>query len=134
MNMMPEAHAAAVLYARSLNDMGVVNTVWRKRDSNVVSATTSGQGVHLLNQATDFDANIHLICETKGVREAGNLPNDIPNEDHGPIFFNVKVRGIADDPDGHGLPTHISGRTGAKLRDDMSNELASIAEQAGIDI
>lgn len=134
MSKMPPENAAAELYARSLRSMGVIQTAWRGDNSNIVRGTTTGKGVHLSNLAEDFEADVHLICDTERIRNAGNLPEDIPDEDHGPIFFNVKVHEVVDDPEGYGLPTHLAGRAGATLRDDMSNELASIAEQAGIDI
>lgn len=125
-------NAAAELYARSLQGMGVIDTAWRKDDSNVVCATTHGEGPHLMNQARDFDADVNLICETDKVRQAGNLPEDIPDGEHGRIYFNVRVHGIVDDFSGYGLPTHTPGPTGVSVKEDMDDELQAIATQAGV--
>lgn len=130
------AQAAAELYKRGLDDMGVIRSVWRKEDSTIVCATTQAKGVHLSNMAKDFDADVHLICDTGEVVAAGNVPEGVPVEEHGSVYFNVSVHGIADDPNGYGLPTHISGPAGATPadREDLPDSLVRLADVAGIDL
>lgn len=130
-NMSPE-QAAAELFARALSGMGVIDTAWRKPDTTVVCATTHGTGPHLMNQMHDFDADVHLICATEEVADAGNLPDTIDPDAHGDIYFNVTVHGIAEGWNGHGLPTHSSGRSGVTLRDD--DEMLALARAAGLDL
>lgn len=95
MRSAPQPHEinATARYVERLRSLGVIDTAWRKEGTNVACATTHGAGVHLLNFVESFDADVHLICDTDGVREAGNLPESIPDEDHGEIYFNVKVHG-----------------------------------------
>lgn len=119
-----DAEAAAELYRRALDRSGVIHSTGRRGD--VVQATTGDQGYHLLNQARDYNADVHLVCETADIPEA-----NLPDGDHGPVFFNVKVRGVRPDATGHGLPTHASTRTGAVIRDDVSDELRRLAVRAG---
>jgi hypothetical protein len=127
-----EAIAAATLLKEHLQSMGTIDTAWRKSDSDVVCATTHDDGPHLMNVHKDYDADVHLICDTEGVRSAGNLPDDIPDEDHGDIFFNIKVAGVADDYNGYALPTHAAGKAEASLRDDLSPRLQNVASAAGV--
>jgi len=127
-------NAAAELFVRSISQAGMIDTAWRKEGTNVVCATTHGHGFHLYNQATDYDADVHLVCETDAIEGAGNLPDDVPLSEHGPVYFNVKVHGVKDDATGNGLPTHVCGNHGAHVNEDMSDELRALAEAAGVDL
>lgn len=128
------SEAAAELYVRSLRSLGTIDTAWRKDDSNVVCATTHGDGPHLMNHARDYDTDVHLICEADGVDDAGNLPEPFGRGSHGDIFFNVVVHGIADDPTGYALPTHTSEKHGAFPRASIDPSLRALAERAGVDL
>jgi hypothetical protein len=127
-----QAPAAAELYVRSLERIAHIDSAWRKPESSVACATTSGCGPHLSNLARDFDADVHLICETDGVDSAGNLPEDTDREDHGDIYFNVSVRGIADDLSGYGLVTHVPMKDEAHVKEGMEPELRRLAQAAGV--
>jgi len=132
---MPEKdRAAARLLARSLSKMNTVDAAWTQADAGVVCATTSGEGVHMYNIANDFHADVHLVCETDAVAAAGNLPAAIPREDHGPVYYNAAVYGVRDDYTGYGLPTHVSGREEATVREDLPPEVKRLARQAGVDL
>lgn len=123
---MSEREQAAELFAIALLDMGVIDDVGLR--GYVVSLTTHDAGVHLGNLQEDFDADVHLICEPKEVRSGPLAENYISEE--AKVYANVIVNGIADDWKGHGLPTHASGRDGARPKDDdmMSKRLTGLAE------
>jgi hypothetical protein len=129
--------AAGELYKRHLKTLPVVSVNSRstpRKASRVVSATTDGGGVHLLNHATDYDAEVHLICETTAIN-----PNWIDTEKlhlHGQVYFNVFVDGIDwDNYTGHALPTHKSSATEERVwKDELDREMAALAEMAGFEI
>lgn len=126
--------AAAELFIRALRARAAnIDTAWFRRSRTVVHATTHGEGAHLMNHFRDFDAEVHLICETGAVESAGNLPDDIPAGDHGPVYFNATIRGIDSDPTGHALPSHNSGPTEATLKEDIDPEVVSLLQVAGFE-
>jgi len=47
-------------------------------------------------------------------------------------FCNGYVRGLRDDWNGYGFPTHTTERDGAHLREDISEDLRRLGELAGI--
>lgn len=131
----PADRAAAELYARHLNNMGVIDTAWVKEDAPVVCATTHGHGVHLSNGADDYDADVHVVCETEKVDSTGNLPESVDMGDCGAVFFNVVVRGLVDNPTGAALPTHTLGRKGdPSIREDLDDEVRLLGRAAGLDL
>lgn len=117
--------AAAELYARALRQRGVIDTAWRKPGTAVVRATTHGAGIHLGNFDTDFDAGVHVVAETDRIN-----PDD-DRGDHGPVFFNVEVRGLRDDPEGSALPGF--GMNGSERDEEMDDEIRDLLEAAGYD-
>lgn len=129
-----EEEMAAELLVRQLQRSRMVNTAWRK--NNVACYTTKKAGHHLMNEMHDFDCEVHLVCETSKLTKRNNVPDDIPEDEHGKIFVNILVRGINEDYNGHGLPTHISGMAGAKPKseNDMDYDLIHMAMELGIDL
>ena len=128
-----ESEAAAELYLRTLKGMSTIDSAWRKSETNVVCATTSGYGPHLGNVAEDFDADVHIICESEDP-VSGNGPSlpVLPDSEHGPIYFNVSVRGINEDAGGYSLPTHTVTPKGASVSDDIDDEIQGLAIAAGV--
>jgi hypothetical protein len=128
-----KSEAAAELYLRTLEDMSTIDSAWRKSGTNIVCATTSGYGPHLGNFAADFDADVHLICESRDP-VSGNGPTlpVLPDSEHGPIYFNVSVRGINEDAEGYSLPTHTVTPKGANISIDIDSEIQSLAITAGV--
>jgi hypothetical protein len=133
-DILTEPMAAAELYVRKLRAMGVIDSAWRPWDSTVVRATTHGLGAHLGNLAVDYDADVHIICDSDGMDlpDVDSLSEEI--EEHGPIYFNVLVHGVSDEPEGYALPTHEASKRGADVREDLDTELQRIADTAGIDL
>lgn len=121
----PPDEAAAELYVRALRQRGVIDTAWRPAGTSVVKATTHGAGIHLGNFDTDYDAGVHVVANT------ANMNLDTERNDHGPVFFNVHVRGIRDDATGNALPGH-SAMTG-EPSDDMDSGTRDLLEAAGYD-
>lgn len=105
--------AAAILVEESLTKMGTILDVGR--ENNIVSFTTSSDGVHLMNIQNNFDLDIHLICEADEVK-SGSLKDSISK--NATVYVNMVVHGLSDEYVGYGMPTHTSEKNGSNPRDE----------------
>jgi hypothetical protein len=126
-----EAEAAAELLAINLSKVPVIDDC--ARNGTTVSFTTHGKGMHLLNFATDYDYDVHLVCEP-GIINSGPLAGQI--SDDATVYANMAVHGIEDDWTGVALPTHAPKRDGPVLRprEDISDHVLKMASLAGLDL
>ena len=137
-----QSEAAAELLVRHLRTLGVVHTEridgepvkCVARGRNIVGVIGAPDGIHFGNVADDYDLDIHLVCLSGGVNHGavydlldGKMPARLP-------YCNMVVHGIKPGYNGHALPTHVSKPSGTALRDDIDDELRSLAEAAGLEV
>lgn len=117
--------ALAELMVRQLQTYNVV--VDAEADRDIVQCYVRSGGVHLGNITGSIDFETHEVGPRGAYEE---YDDDWPDEAE--AFFNGYVRGLRDDWNGYGFPTHVDLRDGAELREDMSEDQRRLGELAGI--